>query len=88
MPILDTCIITASDERQAAVFRTLVQRRLDRGLYPREIAFRVFADPPAGRAGSGGGTMWALLSLLKEEGVDLLNGSNESLSSALLTLRG
>jgi galactokinase/mevalonate kinase-like predicted kinase len=72
VPILDTCIITASDERQASVFRTLLKRRLDRGLYPREISFRVFADPPAGRAGSGGGTMWALLSLLKEEGVDLL----------------
>ena len=74
MPILDTCIITASDERQAEVFRGLLKRRLERGLYPREIAFRVFADPPAGRAGSGGGTMWALLCLLKEEGIDLLGG--------------
>jgi galactokinase/mevalonate kinase-like predicted kinase len=72
VPILDTCIITASDERQASVFRTLLARRVQRGLYPREIDFRVFSDPPAGRAGSGGGTIWALLSLLREEGLDLI----------------
>jgi fucokinase len=72
VPILDTCIITSSDERQASVFRTLLERRVDRGLYPREIDFRVFSDPPGGRAGSGGGTIWALLSLLREEGLDLI----------------
>ncbi|MGA2977846.1 MAG: L-fucokinase [Spirochaetia bacterium] len=71
MPILDTCIITASDERQASVFRTLLERRVQRDLYPREVDFRVFSDPPAGRAGSGGGTIWALVSLLREEGLDL-----------------
>jgi galactokinase/mevalonate kinase-like predicted kinase len=31
------------------------------------VAFRVYADPP-GRAGSGGGTLWALERLLREEG--------------------
>ncbi|MGA2612688.1 MAG: L-fucokinase [Spirochaetia bacterium] len=74
MPILDTCIITASDERQAEVFRKLLQRRRERGLYPREIDFRVYSDPRAGRAGSGGGTIWALLNLLRDEGLDL-NGN-------------
>ena len=72
MPILDTCIITASDERQASVFKSMLQRRVQSGLYPKEIDFRVFSDPPAGRAGSGGGTLWALLCLLREEGVDLI----------------
>ena len=71
MPILDTCIITASDSRQAEVFKELLGRRVRRGLYPREIDFRVYSDPPAGRAGSGGGTIWALLALLKDEGLDL-----------------
>jgi galactokinase/mevalonate kinase-like predicted kinase len=71
MPILDTCIITASDERQAEVFRKLLERRTERGLYPREIDFRIYSDPPTGRAGSGGGTIWALLNLLKVEGLDL-----------------
>ena len=80
VPILDTCIITASNERQASVFRTLLRRRVDGGLYPREIDFRVFSDPPAGRAGSGGGTIWALLSLLREEGLDLPARSDPSLA--------
>ena len=79
MPILDTCIITASNEHQASVFSTLLERRAHSGLYPREIDFRVFADPPAGRAGSGGGTIWALLSLLREEGLDLIAGSDPEL---------
>ncbi len=74
MPIPDTCVITASDERQAGVFRKLLARRIQRGLYPREIDFRVYSDPPAGRAGSGGGSIWALLTLLKEEGLDLTGG--------------
>ena len=80
MPILDTCIITASNERQASVFRTLLERRVKRGLYPREIDFLVFSDPPAGRAGSGGGTIWALLSLLREEGLDLISGNDSALA--------
>ncbi|MGO8693351.1 MAG: L-fucokinase [Rectinemataceae bacterium] len=63
MPIFDTCIITASGERQAEVFRALIARRVERGLYPREIDFRVYPDPPAGRVGSGGGTIWALTRL-------------------------
>ena len=75
MPIPDTCIITASDERQARVFRLLLERRIERGLYPREIDFRVYSDPPAGRAGSGGGTIWALLALLKDDGLDLPTGT-------------
>ncbi|HUW39937.1 MAG TPA: L-fucokinase [Rectinemataceae bacterium] len=69
MPIFDTCIITASGEKQARVFRQLIARRIERGLYPREIDFRVYADPPAGRVGSGGGTVWALACLLREEGL-------------------
>ncbi len=78
MPIPDTCIITASDERQAGVFRALLGRRIDRGLYPREIDFRVYSDPPAGRAGSGGATIWALVSLLRDEGLDLTKGCEMS----------
>jgi fucokinase len=82
VPIVDTCIITASDEQQAGVFRTLIQRRIDSGLYPREIDFRVYADPPAGRAGSGGGTLWALLCLLRDEGLDLITGGPDLVAAA------
>jgi galactokinase/mevalonate kinase-like predicted kinase len=78
MPIPDTCIITASDERQAAVFKTLLQRRISKRLYPRELDFRVYPDPPAGRVGSGGGTIWAVVSMLRDEGLDLTAGGAEN----------
>ncbi len=81
MAILDTCIITASDDRQAEVFRKLLDRRIQRGLYPKEIDFRVYSDPPAGRAGSGGGTIWALLTLLREEGMAPAEEAASQLSS-------
>lgn len=87
MPIPDACIITASDEKQARVFRTLLERRVESGLYPREIDFRVYSDPPAGRAGSGGGTIWALLSLLKDDGIDLAGrASTADIDEALARL--
>jgi galactokinase/mevalonate kinase-like predicted kinase len=67
MFLFDFCLVTASSARQAEDFRRLIQKRLDAELYPREIAFRVYADPPGGRVGSGGGTLWALRSLIEEE---------------------
>jgi galactokinase/mevalonate kinase-like predicted kinase len=60
MNIFTTCVITASDEKQAELFRSLIARRIEAGLYPREIDFAVCADPPGGRVGSGGGTLLAL----------------------------
>ncbi len=70
MSLFSTCIITASDENQAKVFRNLIERRRDKGLYPREIDFRVYADPPGGRVGSGGGSLWALDRWLTDLGSD------------------
>jgi galactokinase/mevalonate kinase-like predicted kinase len=60
------CIITASDPSQAAVFKDSLKSRLSRGLYPREIDFRIYSDPGSGRVGSGGGTMHALMRLLAD----------------------
>ena len=65
MKLFDSCVITASNEAQAQVFRALIKRRIDAGLYPREIDFIVCADPPGGRVGSGGGTLWALGALAR-----------------------
>ena len=65
MQLFDTVLITASSESQAEAFRRLIARRQDHGLYPREIAFEVVADPPGGRVGTGGGTLWALARLLE-----------------------
>ncbi len=79
MPIFDCCLITASDERQARVFRSLVEARRRAGLYPREIDFRVYADPPGGRVGSGGGTVWALSRYVEEAGAASVLGSGSVL---------
>ena len=68
MQLFDYCVVTASTERQAEEFRRLIGRRLEHELYPREVEFRVYADPPAGRVGSGGGTLWALHTLMSESG--------------------
>lgn len=70
MNLFDICLITASTARQAADFEHLLQRRLDAGLYPREIRFIVSSDPEAGRVGSGGGTLHALLALLDRFAID------------------
>jgi galactokinase/mevalonate kinase-like predicted kinase len=67
MYALSTCIITASTPGQAEEFRTLLQNRIDNGLYPREIDFRVYSDPREGRVGSGGGTLLALVNLLEDQ---------------------
>ena len=89
MPIFDTCIITASGERQAEVFRALIARRVERGLYPREIDFRVYPDPPAGRVGSGGGTIWALTRLAGDaRATGGLDGPQRSESSTRGESRG
>ena len=60
-------VITASNPSQAAMYRQLVQARVNAGLYPARVAFRFYSDPPGGRVGSGGGTLLALLALLRDE---------------------
>lgn len=70
----DYCVITASTPSQAQLYRELVQRRVDCGLYPSSLKFRVYADPPRGRVGSGGGTMVALHELYRQEvGQSMIN---------------
>lgn len=62
---LEYCIITASSPLQAKRFNELICARQKAGLYPREIQFFVCSDPPAGRVGSGGGTLFALAEFLR-----------------------
>ena len=51
------------------------------GLYPQSVAFRVYCDPPGGRVGSGGGTLVALMALLREEAPEVAAASDaETLS--------
>ncbi len=70
MQLFDIVLITAASERQAEAFRSLIARRQNAGLYPREIAFEVVADPAGGRVGTGGGTLWALAQLLERREPD------------------
>ncbi|NLL14968.1 MAG: hypothetical protein GX267_16310 [Fibrobacter sp.] len=60
MSIFNTCIITTFSEKQAEVYRTLIRKRIDHGLYPPMINFLVYADPQDGNIGSGGATILAL----------------------------
>ncbi|MBT3272346.1 MAG: hypothetical protein HN368_04260, partial [Spirochaetales bacterium] len=70
MRTFDICIITASNESQAASFRKLLDTRVNSGLYPREIDFLVCSDPAGVRVGSGGGTINALRFILSEYQVE------------------
>ena len=59
----DVCVLTANDERQAELYRSLVQSRWSAGLLPQHTQFVVLPDPDGQRIGSGGATLRALASL-------------------------
>ena len=51
-------------------------RAVLQGLYPQSVAFRVYCDPAGGRVGSGGGTLVALMALLREEAPEVAAASD------------
>lgn len=70
----DVCVLTASDERQAQMYRRQLAWRRASGLLPAGTQFLVLPDPPGRRIGSGGATLRALALVqgarLKVEGGD------------------
>src|SRR5512133_2453016 len=56
----DLCILTASDERQAAMYRQQLAWRRESGLLPARTEFMVLPDLAGPQAGSGGATLFAL----------------------------
>ena len=56
----DVCVLTASDERQAAIYRRQLDWRREAGLLPARTRFLVIPDPAGRRIGSGGATLHAL----------------------------
>lgn len=62
----EVCILTASDERQAAMYRGQIEWRQVSGLLPRHTRFLVVADPGGQRIGSGGATLRVLDQLAAE----------------------
>jgi fucokinase len=62
----DACVLTASDERQAAMYRGQLEWRQAAGLLPRHTRFMVIPDPNGQRIGSGGATLRVLDQLAAE----------------------
>jgi len=56
----DLCVLTASDERQAGMYRRQIAWRLEAGLLPPRTRFHVIADPGGKRIGSGAATLRTL----------------------------
>ena len=56
----DVCVLTASDERQAAMYGRQLDWRREAGLLPATTRFVVIPDPGGRRIGSGGATLRAL----------------------------
>jgi len=79
----DLCVLTASDERQAAMYRRQLALRREAGLLPLRTRFLVVADPAGQRIGSGGATL-RVLTLLASSAVDSgLNGCSSARLSDL-----
>lgn len=62
-PGWDICVLTASDERQAEMYRRQLDWRQAAGLLPHGMCFLVLPDPGGRRIGSGGATLNALAQL-------------------------
>ena len=56
----DICVLTASDERQAEMYRSQLDWRREAGLLPHGVQTLVLPDPGGRRIGSGGATLNAL----------------------------
>ena len=69
----DLCVLTASDERQAAMYRRQLALRKEAGLLPPRTRFLALADPAGQRLGSGGATLRVLTTLAQAK-TDVLAG--------------
>ena len=63
----DYIILTASNEQQAAGFRTQIRERMEAGLLPPVTHFAVLPDPDGKRVGSGGATLNVLRYIAERE---------------------
>ena len=57
LPLWDYVILTASNEEQAASYRTQIQYRLKHHMLPEATHYAVLPDPNGNRVGSGGATL-------------------------------
>jgi fucokinase len=82
----DVCVLTASSEQQAAMYRRHLDLRREAGLLPSRTRFLVVADPPGQRIGSGGATLRVLRLLDGAEDVDS-GAPRDALPPDILTAR-
>ena len=59
-PVWDLCVLTASNDRQAAAYEAQIDARRASGLLPSRTGFVVISDPRGVRIGSGGATLRVL----------------------------
>jgi len=83
----DLCVLTASDERQAAMYRRQLALRREAGLLPLRTRFLIVADPAGQRIGSGGATL-RVLTMLASSVADSGLGGCSSVQLSDLQLPG
>lgn len=66
MAVWDWVIITASNEKQAEIYQTQIDKRLNDGKLCIRTKYRVISDPDGKRIGSGGSTLQVILSLFED----------------------
>ncbi len=70
IPHWDFCVITASNEAQAAGYRDQIQYRIDHGLLCTSTHYAVIPDPEGKRVGSGGATLSVMKYVREQTGKD------------------
>ena len=68
----DHVVITASDERQARMYRLQIQQRIDRGFLPSSCNYLCIPDPDGKRVGSGGATLSVIRHIIDACGADAI----------------
>ena len=64
----DVVVITSADAEQTATYEANIDALLAAGRIPRQPSYVVFPDPPGGRVGCGGATLYVLDALEKKYG--------------------
>jgi len=82
----DLCLITSSSVQQAHIYRQLIQSRVDSGLYPKFIEFKVVSDIHPG-LGSGGAALSALYQIF-EKSKNKLKGDHRKKRILLINAGG
>ena len=73
-PVWDIVVITASNERQAEIYRAQISYRLEAGRLSKRSRYLVIPDIGGKRIGSGGSTLNVISTLVETEGLERLLG--------------